>query len=163
MSKVFKIWWQEEIEFVRANSRVLSRQVMANMLSVTRNAISGIAHRNGISCRSGVPLGRRKGSSPQFGRTFNARKIPGQKALAEEAAAPPPGVEPLNIPLLATERHHCRSITGSDEDGRVLFCGHNVVEGYSYCPYHKLLYYTKPTKRGAQIPYSFGVKNVRTF
>ena len=47
------------------------------------------------------------------------------------------GIEPLMIPLLELEPHHCRWPVNSPDNGEgFLFCGHQKCEGSSYCSHH---------------------------
>jgi hypothetical protein len=42
-----------------------------------------------------------------------------------------------NIPLMDLESHHCREVTGTDDDGLALFCGQPKSGRTSYCPQHR--------------------------
>ena len=42
-----------------------------------------------------------------------------------------------NIPFIDLESFHCREVTGSGKDGLATFCGHQRLEGYSYCLHHR--------------------------
>jgi hypothetical protein len=44
---------------------------------------------------------------------------------------------PLNIPLLDLQRHHCREVTGTDDDGLALYCGQPKSGRASYCAPHR--------------------------
>ena len=44
---------------------------------------------------------------------------------------------PLNIPLVELQRHHCREVTGTGDDGLALYCGHPKSGRTSYCAQHR--------------------------
>jgi hypothetical protein len=59
---------------------------------------------------------------------FRPRKAP----LPAKAEMP---FEPLNIPLVDLEKHHCREVVSPD-GAIAAFCGHDKKPGSSYCPFH---------------------------
>jgi len=44
---------------------------------------------------------------------------------------------PLDIPLVDLQRHHCREVTGTGDDGLALYCGHARSGRSSYCAQHR--------------------------
>ena len=103
---------------------------------ITRNAVIGKCHRDGIALaqtrqgrprnRDGTPPARRpRVLRVQFGRCLSP-------SIPEPAAMP---VEPLKIPLIDLEQHHCREVVSSD-GAMGLFCGHPKQAGSSFCRFH---------------------------
>jgi hypothetical protein len=54
-------------------------------------------------------------------------------------------MQPLNIPLVDLEKHHCREVIGEGVSG--LFCGHDKIAGSSYCAFHHAINWTPVTPR----------------
>jgi hypothetical protein len=44
---------------------------------------------------------------------------------------------PLDIPLMELQRHHCREVTGTGDDGLALYCGQPKSGRTSYCDQHR--------------------------
>lgn len=89
--------------------------------SVTRNSIISKCHREGISLCGGA---RRE--KKVYSRKGSFRSVP--------AAAVMP-VEPLLIPLVDLEKHHCREVVTPD-GVTASFCGHPKKAGSSFCAFH---------------------------
>lgn len=103
---------------------------------ISRNAVIGKCHRDGIELAQtrggrprnpdGTPRTRRPSVLRiQFGRCLSP-------SIPEPAVMP---VEPLNIPLVDLEKHHCREVVSSD-GVMGLFCGHPKQPGSSFCSFH---------------------------
>jgi hypothetical protein len=45
--------------------------------------------------------------------------------------------EPLNVPLIDLQGHHCREVTGIGPDGFALYCGRPKSGRTSYCAQHR--------------------------
>jgi hypothetical protein len=46
-------------------------------------------------------------------------------------------IAPLHIPFLELQRHHCREVTGTGDDGLALCCGRPRSGRSSYCLHHR--------------------------
>jgi hypothetical protein len=44
---------------------------------------------------------------------------------------------PLDTPLMELQRHHCREVTGTGDDGLALYCGQPRSGRTSYCERHR--------------------------
>jgi hypothetical protein len=82
--------------------------------------------------------------SAKADRLHLAKRIERRKLLRRPI--PPPVEEPkppadaavsLNIPFIHLESFHCREVTGTGRDGLATYCGHQRLEGYSYCLHHR--------------------------
>lgn len=62
---------------------------------------------------------------------------------------------PLDIPLIALQRHHCREVTGTGGDGLALYCGQPRSGRTSYCEQHRrinLVMVTDASHPKAKVP-----------
>ena len=46
-------------------------------------------------------------------------------------------VPALDIPLVELQRHHCREVTGTGDDGLAVYCGRPRSARTSYCLHHR--------------------------
>lgn len=51
-----------------------------------------------------------------------------------------------NVPFLDLKPRHCREVTGTGADGLATFCGHQKVDGYSFCAHHVRINFTARVK-----------------
>lgn len=124
-----------------------SREI-ANKLGTTRNAVIGKARRMGLSSRGKTFVSQQPAAPTRAERKklLSLSDNPERKPLHWS-----PMVtrleKPSNAPvgILDVAFHHCRAVVGADETSRrlALFCGAQIVEGKSYCPYHQSIYYQK--------------------
>lgn len=150
-------WTEERVEKLRElHARQLSCAMMAVELGggISRNAVIGKLHRLGLSnaystVHKDNQLPRKKRVKGENRKTIRIVKANGnsrQMRLMESAetdlrALRCVEVAPLNVSLLDLERGQCRYPYG---DSNFTFCGHQIVEGYSYCAPHAVLSHTEP-------------------
>ena len=148
----WKGWRLPELLDLCAKGWTSSR--IAKALGVTRNAVIGARHRNGLSITREQELTRRatqkfkanrarQATKFQFGKVQSKPKGPGRKP-PPPALAPPPSNG--TIPLLETKLGQCRWLY---EDG--LCCGHKTttISG-SWCPSHYRIVFRPVPMRVAQ-------------
>ena len=82
--------------------------------------------------------------SAKADRLHLAKRIERRKLLPrpipppiEEPKAAPDVAVSRNIPFVDLESFHCREVTGIGTDGLATYCGHQRLEGYSYCVHHR--------------------------
>jgi hypothetical protein len=135
-------WSAEMDDIVRADRGICSAAITGAKIGKTRMAVLGRAGRLGLE-----PLTK---ALPRI-HTPRRRRINGEikirKVPKREFASPPVPVEPLNIPFVALERHHCREVVGSEGFGMSLSCGHPVIHESSYCRWHHSINTEKFTRR----------------
>jgi hypothetical protein len=163
-------WTDEETEFIRKNYRSASAKYLADSLGRTRNAVIGRANRIGLSLPYGeayiyIRLRREMGKKmpkivpdhPTSADDYMSRNllaIPKQRSVHLQRLKSPITqdvatdslVEPLNgvgVSLWDAKSTHCRWVVG--EPREMMYCGHNVQKGSSYCPSHFALS-TRKTK-----------------
>jgi hypothetical protein len=62
---------------------------------------------------------------------------------------------PLDIPLMGLQRHHCREVTGTGDDGLALYCGQPKSGRTSYCEQHRrinLVMVAEASRPKAKVP-----------
>jgi hypothetical protein len=62
---------------------------------------------------------------------------------------------PLDVPLMQLQRHHCREVTGTGEDGLAAYCGQPISGRTSYCDQHRrsnLVMVAHATRPKAKVP-----------
>lgn len=119
-----------------------SASVIAQQLGgVSRNAVMGKIHRLKLATRPQVETKVAVERSKPFIRTarlpkakVDPVKVAAVKKLVERTAALP-APKPLNFTLLELNHGDCRWPV-SGEGAGMLFCGHNVEVGKSYCECH---------------------------
>ncbi len=102
---------------------------------ISRNAVIGKCHREGIKlaqARGGRPR-KPDGTHEKHPRVLRLQFGPALSPSIPEPAVMP--VEPLNIPLVDLEKHHCREVVSFD-GAMGLFCGHPKQPGSSFCSFH---------------------------
>lgn len=147
-------WTEEKRDLVRTlwADGLSASQIAGEIGGVTRNAVIGVVHRMGLSGRVKVkPAGTvtkptKRGLPTSRKRLGAIAKARGQGAPLYLVEAPTPEpvapAEVLGIAFMDLASEHCRWPHG---DGvHITFCGQPQQEGYSYCPHHKSLAYTKP-------------------
>ena len=120
-------WTDEAREAVKqGRDEKLSSSQIAAQLGCTRNAVIGIAHRMGLER---LTVGNKTG-----------------RPRKEEAT--PMLIQPLFLVTIALLDHHCRQPV--NEDGTpYTFCGHDKIEGSSYCAFHtRQNYLPMPVRSG---------------
>ena len=132
-------WTDDAVARLRAYAaeKLTAAQIAARM-DTTRNAIIG-------KCgRLKIPLLALRNRTGQAADRKRAPRI----VFAPTVSFAPSTVvqEPLNIPLVDLEPHHCREVVSPDGVMGV-FCGHPKREGSSYCEHHaRLNHYPAPRK-----------------
>lgn len=171
MATAPKSWSTEEDEQLKKLTlEGLSASMIAERMpgNRSRNSIIGRQHRLGIM---GKQTQRKKRASrlpikptPVYDRHTLAatsahvralRSLEAKMRYAETSKAmreTPSEVEPLMIPLLDLEPHHCRwpiGDVGADDFG---FCGHPKRAGVSYCEFHATIAFNGIPRRRSQRP-----------
>lgn len=143
-------WSEERVERLKAlHARGLSCSIMAYEIGgVSRNAVIGKLHRLGLSNASStihrdnqfgrkprkprektVRIVRANGNSNKM-RMFTAAKIEVEALRCAE-------VDPLKVSLIDLDPHQCRYPV--NDVSPFLFCGHQKMDGSSYCAPHFML------------------------
>ena len=61
----------------------------------------------------------------------------------------------LHVPMVELQRHHCREVTGTGDDGLAVHCGRLRSGRTSYCLHHRrinLVMVTRAVRRPAKVP-----------
>lgn len=150
-------WTEEETDFLRKNYRTHSAQIVADTLGKTRNAIIGKANRIGLTLsydevfrnpHGEIMMAQRVPKEPTSADDHLSRNllaIAKQRSVHLQRRKSPitneevakDVVEPLNgvgISLWDAKSSHCRWVLG--EPKAMMFCGHDIQKGTSYCPTH---------------------------
>lgn len=154
-------WTDEEADFLRKNYRTYSCRVIAETLGKSRNAIIGKASRLGLTLPYDQVFGNPYGKVlrvekmrkivpdvPTSADDFFSRNLLAiVKEKNEHFKKPKPvfekheplenSVVPLNgvgVSLWDAKSSHCRWVLG--EPKAMMYCGHTVHKGSSYCPTH---------------------------
>ncbi len=152
-------WTDENIETLR---RLVSAGFSASHIAkeiggVSRNAVIGKVTRMGLDLHGQTGRPDLVGRAPKK-PVVRTPRMPKKKADPVVLAglqelldrAPPPEVETilrpesLGLTLMELENHNCRWPDGERE--HITFCGHQIEEGRSYCPYHVRLSRGKGTE-----------------
>lgn len=154
------VWTEEKIaELKRLYGEGHTCSEIARSLGrMTRNAVIGKAHRLGLKRRK-TPSRPVKAWRPEP-PILELVKSDATKRVRKAASGDDAGS--LKIPLLDLQPHHCRWST--HEEGEHLFCGHDRVEGKSWCKHHAKKAVTRDSERkmrGAQRVVEHFVKQER--
>lgn len=105
---------------------------------ISRNACIGKAGRLGLVSRGGYnPQEKLSRMVAQAERRNKAKRERRELARLVPRAPPPSKAPiPLNVPLMEVRDGQCREVCGRGADKLAVFCGHPVVDGASYCPWH---------------------------
>lgn len=144
-------WTDAEVETLKTmwNKGHSAGEITEEIPGVTRNSVIGKAYRLGL---------REHVNAPKLNKTISVKakteqpvkklvrdrrvkiskpdpvKVAEVRKIAERAQALP-APAPLNFTLLELNHDDCRWPV-SGEGAKMLFCGHNVEDGKSYCPCH---------------------------
>ncbi|WP_418459795.1 GcrA family cell cycle regulator [Brucella intermedia] len=176
---VNRVWTEERRNAVAAFLQEgLSASEIGSRLSVSRNAVIGVIHRDsrlseiGLAGTVGGARTPKAASSPyKSGRVKTAaRRSPARTVSIQPAETAAPAVEPepafvceelpdfdndaaveaLNLPLTDLSRHQCRfAVNNAAKGEQHLFCGHPVKIGSSFCEHHHRRVFVRPLKAGA--------------
>lgn len=176
---VNKVWTEERRDVVATLLREgLSASEIGSRLSVSRNAVIGVIHRDsrlseiGLAGSVGGARTPKAASSPyKSGRVKTAaRRSPARTVSIQPAVTAAPAVEPepafvceelpdfdndaaveaLNVPLAELSRCQCRfAVNNAAKGEQHLFCGHPVKIGSSFCEHHHRRVFVHPAKAGA--------------
>lgn len=142
-------WTDERIEELKGMVALnMSGRQIGDVFGTTRNSVVGKCCRLGLTLNgthplSGVIGNTRKSANPKIKRAkrefeFGVRVFQPRSRSFTPKVTPMP-VEPLNIPTIALEEHHCRQVT-SGEGEPYHFCGHPKALG-SFCSFHAAINY----------------------
>jgi GcrA cell cycle regulator len=148
-------WTPERVEQLR-NCVVagLSCSQIAAEIGVSRNAVIGKIHRLGLSpgrpaapARSCPPRARQPRSSPQ--RQFLRLMFAPAPSLASDEAVAAAIDSTRRCSLTELAQGQCHWPIGDPCAADFVFCGNQVVAGFSYCPGHAQMAYRVPARRRA--------------
>jgi hypothetical protein len=153
-------WPDEKIEQLRAlYNEKYSMAKIASAMGITRNAVIGKLHREGLF--RGRAVGRRgpsrtahKAKAPRKLRPhIEAHRVVGNRVLSvlefDDAPLRAADVIPFNIALQDLQSHHCRYPTS---DAPTLFCGCKKFGEASYClPHYELTHKAREVKTGRHV------------
>jgi GcrA cell cycle regulator len=146
------IWNLETEQIIREmwNNKEPTRMI-ADKLGITRNAVIGKARRMNLLARAPrKPSANTKPDDKEIPtRAARMKLVPFKDNPERRPLQWSPAVTRLTKPdnppvgILDAAFHHCRAVVGIDGTSRrlALFCGAQIMEGKSYCPYHQSLYY----------------------
>ncbi len=134
-----------------------SASVIGNLIGLSRNSVIGKAHRLGLVS----PHNERRASRPpaEARRPYKPRerkvltvesngngafRVRESRAVVDQYKLRAIEITPRNVSLIDLEKGDCRYPYG---DGALVFCGHPVKEGSSYCTPHHHLCWVKPENR----------------
>ncbi len=147
--------WTKEDDEILARlwcSGIPASKIVDTFPGRTKNAIIGRVHRlrlDRIVSDTGGPRIRArpksKRSHPFIPKAPIVVPEPKPAPLPTKVSDTPEG----GIAFMALRSHHCRSIIDSHgaPDGLALYCGGQVAEGRSFCPYHASIYYRPAPQR----------------
>lgn len=129
-------WTAEQIAAVHKWAQELSASEIGKRLGVSRNAVIGIAARQGISLQKPWMEPRKPNWSPE--RAARRRQQRAAKRaiimLIPPKPVPTEAPPPRNLTVLELELGDCRwPVTDRPPH---FFCGNPQVPNLSYCPYH---------------------------
>ena len=167
MSIPYTTWNEERLRLLRELAKTLSAGKVAEQMGLTRNAVIGAMHRNGIATlNSKGPRPRGRYLDPQPDASYVVRKLalpasiskavlsrreePAQTQSEKPVLPSPSGTRRGHVMFFDLKQHHCRWITktGSEsDDGIARFCGQTKKPGLSWCPEHAVKV-TRPREMG---------------
>lgn len=163
MVDTVKKWTWEELKELRslADKGLSALAISRKMIGRSRNSVIGVCHRNGIQLQSknGKMMAAAKAllpNAPKRVRPSRAKAKPlGPKLdiLQPEYIAKriefveDENFTPLNIKITDLRHVSCRAVIGEVAAGDTLYCGHEVVEGKSWCQHHMMKYTVPLIKR----------------
>ncbi|MGA9951461.1 MAG: GcrA family cell cycle regulator [Xanthobacteraceae bacterium] len=156
-------WTDERVELLKKlwSDGLSASQIAAELGGITRNAVIGKVHRQGLSGRakstsSAAPRQRKARAPSHMLRSIGRPAIRGNTALAHaydiEAEAEPELIDNI-IPIgqrrtiLELNEQTCRWPVGDPSSGDFFFCGGNTIGGLPYCAYHSRVAYQPASDR----------------
>lgn len=125
---------------------------IAERYGCTRNAVTGLLHRMGLLGiqRKRAPLTEKRISPAHTGglafSIINRLSAP-PVAPVDQPPMKVADVTPLNLSLMQLVPGVCRYPYGGEDGVPITFCGHDSIEGQSYCPSHAALCWREPQQR----------------
>ena len=143
---------EEEAIVIEMWNKGCPTQEIANSVGRNRNSIIGKAARLGLPKHAFTvrkELAMRTPRAPKKVWITPPKPpptIPEPIPVIQPSLAIPPS---LDVPFMTINNNQCKAVTGRDTDEYrlVLFCGHPVLEGASYCPQHSARYFNAPWRR----------------
>lgn len=161
-------WTDDRIELLKAShiEGLTALQIAARLGGTTRNAVIGKMHRLGMNADMYLTEGEK---AEKFARQAKAKELrEARKAERKHRArsdspekskrstlyqmfvtrpADDMAATAKHIPFLDLEPHHCRFPYGTDAQTGYTFCGHDKIEGSTYCAGHHALCWVPPRQR----------------
>jgi hypothetical protein len=159
MVETSKPWTWEEIKFVSdlASKGFSAKNIALELIGRNRNSVIGMCHRRGIKLlqktrqkeQPYLPLSnkeREKKKQPNYNINKPKKvRLPPIKVLETHKDE---NFVPLYKTLEDLRYFECKAIVGPIKNMETPYCGHPVVAGKSWCPYHFKIY-TVPSKSRA--------------
>ena len=161
-------WTNENIESLKrfAEEKKTGTEI-AELLGISRGAVSGKCHRDGIHLISGNPGGKRNTdrifTRRPADKTYSGDSSPDNKPLQTTATEQlSSGKNPIpvsdfsemrKITLFELSESTCRWPLGDPKSQDFRYCGAvgaDNTQGRPYCPYHSLVAYETPQQRAAR-------------
>lgn len=153
-------WTQDRTEKLTAlwHAGMSSSEIAAELGALSRNAVCGKLARLGLMGREPDATSHRTRSvraatNAMKGHHVGAlayrviRRLNATAGNYEQRQLNAADVEPLHVPFLALRASSCRYPYGGDNGQPITFCGHDRIEGHSYCEPHYRLCWVKPQER----------------
>lgn len=127
-------------------------EIAAELGSVSRSAVIGKIFRLGKSGERAIDRRRTGKPAPKLRRSAPSKPVcrkithPAPETF-EQRKVRAEAVEPLSIAFAELTITHCRYPYGGDNGQPITFCGHDRIEGHSYCKPHFRLCWVKPQER----------------
>jgi len=157
MVETAKPWTWEEIKFVSdlASRGFSAKNIALELIGRNRNSVIGMCHRRGIQL---LQKTRQKEQPylPLSNKERENKKQPNYNINKPKKVRLPPikllevhkdeNFVPLNKTLEDLRYFECKAIVGPIKNMETPYCGHPVIAGKSWCPYHFAIY-TIPNKK----------------
>ena len=142
------LWTEEDLARLKElwKTELSAREIAKEFPGRTKNAVIGAAYRFDLPMRQNPKRGKLAESAPRVRRKRPVQQFPRIPRLPPKAIPPLSQERPEGgVSLMEAQNHHCRAIIGASDDPRsfVQYCGAQVVDGQSFCPYH-YAQYTRP-------------------
>ena len=159
MVETSKPWTWEELKLVSdlASKGFTAKNIALELIGRNKNSVIGICHRRGIKLLQRT-IQKEKPYLPLSNKEREKKKQPNYNINKPKRVRLPPikvlethkdeNFVPLYKTLEDLRYFECKAIVGPIKNMETPYCGHPVVTGKSWCPYHFKIY-TVPSKSRA--------------
>jgi hypothetical protein len=159
MVETSKPWTWEELKLVSdlASKGFTAKNIALELIGRNKNSVIGICHRRGIKLLQRT-IQKEKPYLPLSNKEREKKKQPNYNINKPKKVRLPPikvlethkdeNFVPLYKTLEDLRYFECKAIVGPIKNMETPYCGHPVVAGKSWCPYHFKIY-TVPSKSRA--------------